>query len=144
MHRLLGHREYQPVGEALLEGGVGEHACDEVLEHAHTVARGRRRGAVATQELHLQGVTCSIEVLQVLGRADASQLALDHDAYPGAQGVGLLHGVCSQDRSSATLLIKSQKLIIEVSLRSRDDKILVSKLLVKLDFDASNMVPQLT
>ena len=33
----------------------------------------------------------------MLGRAEALEAAVDHDAHPGAEGLALLHGVRRQD-----------------------------------------------
>lgn len=99
----MWNTEDEPVGEALLQGGVVEQPADELPEFAGSIARSRRRRSVATSQLHLQSVPCSVEVLQVLGGPQTPQFALDHDPDARTERVGLLHGVRGQDRPSGTL-----------------------------------------
>lgn len=53
MHRLLGHGEHKSVGKTLLDGGVGEHAGDEVFEAVDAIARIRGGRAIAAEQFHL-------------------------------------------------------------------------------------------
>lgn len=108
-HSVLRYGENQSIGKTLLQRGVGKETGDELLQTGDPVAGRCRRRAIATHQFHLQSVAGAVKVLQVLRRADASQLALHHYADSRTQRVGLLHRMGGQYGTSATLLADIEK-----------------------------------
>jgi len=78
VHSVLGHGEDEPIGEALLQSGIGEETSDKFFQSSDPVAGGSCWRAIAAQQLHLESVAGAVEIFQVLSRADASQLTLHH------------------------------------------------------------------
>jgi len=82
-----------------------ERLLDERLERVE--ALGLLHGAIGSRagpQLELRAVTRAKLRLEMLRAAQAAQLPLHHDANAAAQCLGLLHGVCRQNKTAVARL----------------------------------------
>ena len=87
----VGHVEVEVVLVLVLDLAVGEAAGHVGLERGD--AGAVEDGGVGAEQLDDDGEALAELVLQVLGAAEAAELALDHDGDPVAEGLALLHAV---------------------------------------------------